>query len=326
MNKQVLTFITFLGIGTLTLTGCAGANSKKHTKEMQSSKTTKVAKSSTEDETTKLPDGATAMKILASTNWQGTKVYDKQHHDLTKENQEFIGLAKYDDKTGQYEFFNKKTGQSRGDAGIFFVTADGNKRVLISQTKNYQAVVDLTEVSKDKFTYKRTGKDENGQPTEVYVEHIPYKKTQLSFSSPAMDLNTTTGKIQTDTPGREILGDTLWQGQKVVDQNGNDVTEQNKMFISLAKFDAKTNKYEFFDLNSGQPKGDFGYFDVLNNNKIRAHASIGQNKYGAVLELTELNPQKFTYKRLGKDQAGNQTIVYVEHVPYTGNFNPAFTF
>ena len=52
------------------------------------------------------------------------------------------------------------------------MTGDGTKRILISRTQNYQAVVDLTEVSKDKFTYKRLGKDKLGNDVEVYVEHI----------------------------------------------------------------------------------------------------------------------------------------------------------
>lgn len=43
-------------------------------------------------------------KTLSQTNWQGTKVYDAQGNDLTKENSNFIGLAKYDNKTGYYEF------------------------------------------------------------------------------------------------------------------------------------------------------------------------------------------------------------------------------
>ena len=30
-------------------------------------------------------------EILSSTNWQGTKVYDKDNNDLTKENANFIG-------------------------------------------------------------------------------------------------------------------------------------------------------------------------------------------------------------------------------------------
>ncbi len=33
------------------------------------------------------------------------------------------------------------------------------KRVLISETQNYQAVVELTQLDKEKFTYKRMGKD-----------------------------------------------------------------------------------------------------------------------------------------------------------------------
>ena len=57
-----------------------------------------------------------------------------------------------------------------------------------------------------------------------------------------------------------------------------------------------------------QSRGDYGYFDVLHENKIRAHVSIGNNKYGAALELTELNNKKFTYKRTGKDQAGKTSL------------------
>ena len=48
--------------------------------------------------------------------------------------------------------FDKNTGETRGDRRNIFVTGDGTKRILISRTQNYQAVVDLTEVSKDKFT------------------------------------------------------------------------------------------------------------------------------------------------------------------------------
>ncbi|ARE64788.1 hypothetical protein A4V06_02655 [Enterococcus faecalis] len=107
---------------------------------------------------------------------------------------------------------------------------------------------------------------------------------------------------------------------------GNDVTEANKMFISLAKFDNKTSKYEFFDLETGKTRGDFGYFQVIDNNKIRAHVSIGDNKYGAALELTELNDKRFTYTRMGKDNNGKEIKVFVEHEPYEGDFTPDFTF
>jgi hypothetical protein len=304
MKKYFLTFITLLSVvGLFLIFG---------TDKIQAKKT--------------LTQGQKKTNILTSTAWQGTKVYDKQHHDLTKENQEFIGLAKYDKVSGRYEFFDKKTKQSRGDAGIFFITADGKKRILISQTKNYQAVVDLIKVSAKKFTYKRMGKDQNGQPTEVFVEHVPYTKIKLKFSTPKEKLTAKTGKIVKKTDGAALLAKTLWQGQKVVDQDGNDVTAQNQQFISLAKFDAKTNKYEFFNPQTGQSKGDFGYFAVLANNKIRAHVSLGQKKYGAVLELTEFNPQKFTYKRMGTGLDGQPTTVYVEHVPYKGDLTPKFSF
>ena len=50
------------------------------------------------------------------------------------------------------------------------------------------------------------------------------------------------------------------------------------------------------------------------------------NRYGAALELTELNNDRFTYTRMGKDNAGNDIQVFVEHEPYQGTYHPAFTF
>jgi uncharacterized protein YnzC (UPF0291/DUF896 family) len=265
-------------------------------------------------------------KTLSQTSWQGTKVVDVKGNDLTKENMNFIGLAKYDDKSGFYEFFDKETGETRGDEGTYFVTNDGTKRVLISGTKDYQALVEITELKENKFTYKRMGVDKEGKELEVYVEHVPYTDKSLSFTNGRQKLDDKTGEIDTSESGSEILGSTLWNGTVVRDEKGNDVTAENQMFISLAKFDPKENKYEFFNLGTGDSRGDFGYYDVLFNNKIRSHMSIGENKYGAVLELTELNDKKFTYKRLGKDKEGRDAPVYVEHEPYTGELMPQFTF
>lgn len=175
----------------------------------------------------KLTKGQEMANILSSTHWQGTRVYDKNHNDLTKENANFIGLAKYDAKSGRYEFFDAKTGASRGDQGTFFVTNDGKKRILISESMNYQAVVDITELNQDIFTYKRWGKDAQGNDVEVYVEHVPYQGKKLEFTSPDKALNSTTGDIVKDVDGDRILGGTLWNGTKVWDENGNDVTAFN---------------------------------------------------------------------------------------------------
>nr|WP_276205076.1 DUF4822 domain-containing protein [Enterococcus quebecensis] len=270
--------------------------------------------------------GKNLTNILGKTNWQGTKVYDKDNNDLTAENVNFIGLAKYDGDTGRYEFFDAKTGDTRDDRGIFFITNDGKKRILISESKKYQAVVDVTELTKDKFTYERKGKDKAGNEVDVFVEHIPYNEEKLTFTEEAKPLDTKTGTINTKDTGSKILGQTLWNGTKVIDEAGNDVTEFNQNFISLAKFDSDNSKYEFFDLKTGNSRGDFGYYDVLDHNKIRAHVSIGENKYGAALELTELNNKKFTYKRMGKDQAGNEITIFVEHEPYKGEHKPVFSF
>jgi hypothetical protein len=269
--------------------------------------------------------GQEMAKILANTNWQGTKVYDKNKNDLTKENAGFIGLAKYDDQTARYEFFDKTTNQSRGDYGTFFITNDGKLRVLISESRGYQAVVEITELTKDMFTYKRMGKDPSGNNIEVFVDHIPYNETELAFSTPDKTLYTLTGKVVTDVDGDRILSSTLWQGTVALDENGTDVSAYNANFLGLARYDFKTNKYEFFDAKTGQSRGDYGYYDVVHGNKIRAHVSLGANKYGAVLELTDLNNNKFTYKRKGKDKDGNEIFITVEHVPYKGDFKLKFT-
>ena len=274
----------------------------------------------------KLTKGQEMANILSSTNWQGTRVYDKNKNDLTKENANFIGLAKYDAKSGRYEFFNAKTGESRGDKGIFFITNDGKKRILISESMNYQAVVEMTKLKNDVFTYKRMGKDANGNPVEVFVEHVPFKEKELSFTDPDKQLDAITGDIVKNVDGDKILGSTLWHGTKVLDENGNDVTNYNLNFISLAKFDNKTNKYEFFNTDIGTSRGDYGYFDVVRGNKIRAHVSIGDRKYGAALELTELNLNKFTYKRTGKDKDGKDITIFVEHEPYKGELKPKLSF
>ncbi|MDA9471542.1 DUF4822 domain-containing protein [Enterococcus sp. 5H] len=317
-KKMMIVGVTSLAI---LLAGCgAEAEESVSTKDNSTPETEQLTD---KKQTTK---GDKLTKILGESNWQGTKVYDKDHNDLTKENENFIGLAKYEAETGRYEFFNAQTGESRGDLGTFFITNDGAKRILISETMNYQAVVDITELTNDKFTYKRMGKAKDGNEVEVFVEHIPYKEKELTFTEPEKDLNTTTGKIDTKKSGAEILSKTLWNGTKVLDEKGNDVTEYNANFISLAKFDAMNNKYEFFNLETGESRGDFGYFDVLDHNKIRAHVSIGENKYGAALELTELDAKKFTYKRMGKDQSGQEISIFVEHEPYKGNFKPDFTF
>lgn len=270
--------------------------------------------------------GAKLTKKLASTNWQGTKVYDENKNDLTQENSQFIGLAKYDGETGDYEFFDAATGVSRGDAGTFFLTNDGSKRILISKTMNYQAVVEVTELTNNQFTYKRKGKDKAGNEVVVFVEHVPYKEKELTFTVPKKAATAVTAKIDTTQRGTEILGKTLWNGTRVTDEAGNDVTKANQNFISLAKFDDKTNQYEFFKVETGESRGDYGYFDVLNHNTQRAHVSLGTNKYGAVLELTELTPNKFTYTRMGKNNEGQDVKIFVEHVPYKGTLKPAFTF
>lgn len=318
MNKKAKILPSILLGLTLVISGCSTVTQAK-TSEQKQEQTAK--KSKKQNKETK---GQELANILSNTNWQGTKVYDKDNNDLTKYNANFIGLAKYDDETSRYEFFDKTTKESRGDKGTFFITNDGKIRVLISESMGYQAVVKITELNKDMFTYKRMGKDANGNDVEVFVDHIPYKETELSFTDPDKKLETTTGEVVTNIDGDKILAGTLWQGTVALDENGNDVSSYNSNYLGLAKYDDKTNKYEFFDAKTGESRGDYGYFDVVHGNKIRAHVSLGM-KYGAVLELTELNKNKFTYKRTGKDKDGKNITITVEHIPYDGEFKLEFS-
>lgn len=308
-------------ISLATMALLAACQSKQDVKKKEEVKTEQSA----DQRPVEMTKGQANANILSSTNWQGTKVYDKNKKDLTAENSNFIGLAKYDADSARYEFFDPQTGKSRDDKGIFFITNDGKQRILISESKNYQAIVEITELTQNLFTYKRMGKDANGNDVEIFVEHVPYKDKKLTFTDPDKTLETSTGTIVLDVDGDKILTDTLWQGTVVLDTEGNDVTQYNSNFISIAKYDADTNKYEFFNPETGESRGDYGFFNVLHGNKLRAHVSIGDNKYGAVLEITELNNKKFTYLRTGKDKDGKDITVFVEHEPYTGKFKPEFT-
>ena len=81
---------------------------------------------------------------------------------------------------------------------------------------------------------------------------------KLAFTNGREALTNQTGKIVTNKSGDKILGTTLWNGTKVVDKNGNDVTAANQNFISLAKFDPNTSKYEFSIYKQVKPAATLG--------------------------------------------------------------------
>lgn len=297
--KKIL-MLLFAFILSVTLTACSTDDKKEETKEAE----------------------LTGTEILGSTLWVGTVVKDENGEDVTDQYSQFISVAKFDSNTNQYEFFDAETGESKGDYGTYFVTSDNKYRVNISESKGYQAVLELTEMTSEIFTYKRTVGDDN---TVITVEHVPYTgDLNPEFTSAPKEAQYGNDDIDTSTSGLEILGSTLWVGTTVTDADGNDLTAENSQFISVAKYDAKTNKYEFFDATTGESKGDFGYFDVIRDNKFRVHVSQGK-EYAAYLELTTISNEVFTYSRMGKDKDGNEVVVFVEHVPYTGDLNPEFS-
>ncbi|MGX7243905.1 DUF4822 domain-containing protein [Enterococcus quebecensis] len=261
-------------------------------------------------------------QLIGSTNWEGTFVYDAQGNDVTSQNSSFIGRAKYDATTNRYEFFDKQTNVSRGDKGVFFITPDGKKRILLSEL-GYRVVVDMVRLDKEMFTYRRQGVQKDGSNGFVFVEHVPYAG-ELTFTSQPPVLSKETGLIVKDQPGIDILASTFWQGTKALDADGNDVSDYNRGYLGLARYDKKSGRYEFFD-TAGKSRGDFGYYDVIRDNKERTHISVGSN-YAATLELTELNNKRFTYARNGKDADGKDITITVEHEPYTGELPLEFTF
>jgi len=91
------------------------------------------------------------------------------------------------------------------------------------------------------------GKDKEGNNVEVFVEQDPYNDKDLAFTDADKTLDATTGDIIKNVDGDKILAETLWRGTVVLDEAGNNVTEFNTNFISIAKYDADTNKYEFFN-------------------------------------------------------------------------------
>lgn len=261
-------------------------------------------------------------QVIGATNWEGTFVYDEQGNDVTASNSGFIGRAKYDAETNRYEFFDKVTNETRGDRGVFFITQDGKKRILMSQSANYNAVVDMVRLDNEKFTYRRDGIQKDNSRGQVYVEHVPYEG-QLTFTMAPPSLTTSTGVIDKTRHGRNILSSTFWQGTVAKDQQGNDVSDYNRGYLGLARYDRQSGRYEFFD-TEGNSRNDFGYFDVINGNKERTHFSLG--RYAATLELTELNDKRFTYQRNGKNVAGDDITITVEHEPYTETLPLEFTF
>ena len=84
---------------------------------------------------------------------------------------------------------------------------DRQYRILISETLNYQGVVEITVLTEDSFTYKRLGKDKDGNDIDVFVEHVPVAE-ELTFTNGRKSLTTKTGKIIA-TPGSELLSQTL---------------------------------------------------------------------------------------------------------------------
>ena len=106
MKRKSFSALTLLTFSTLLIAGCAGGANSATDKSSAASSSTAV--SSSAEAAKEQSKGQELTEILSSTDWQGTKVYDKNNNDLTAENANFIGLAKYDGETGFMNFSTKK--------------------------------------------------------------------------------------------------------------------------------------------------------------------------------------------------------------------------
>ena len=106
MKKKVLSSITLVTLSTLLIAGYASPAFADHAANPNSA-TANLGKHQNNGQTR----GDKATKILSGTDWQGTRVYDAAGNDLTAENANFIGLAKYDGETGFTSFSTKILGK-----------------------------------------------------------------------------------------------------------------------------------------------------------------------------------------------------------------------
>jgi hypothetical protein len=141
-NKLGISMMAFLAIITFTLPSCKNVNHNTQA------------------------DISTPAEILSSVTWKTTRVKNQKGEDVTAANNGFVGLADFH-KNGQFEIrgFDNKVRSS----GIWALTADGKKRILV--TDQWTRVVDVIVLNKDLFTYKIT----NNDGVTVNVEHVPVK-------------------------------------------------------------------------------------------------------------------------------------------------------
>ena len=104
-EKKVLSSITLVTLSTLLIAGLCKSSICRSCSQSNSA-TANLGKHQNNGQTR----GDKATKILSGTDWQGTRVYDAAGNDLTAENANFIGLAKYDGETG-FMSFRQNTGK-----------------------------------------------------------------------------------------------------------------------------------------------------------------------------------------------------------------------
>lgn len=109
----------------------------------------------------------TGTKIITNVPlWQTIVILDRNSNDITQENMQFVGLATYN-SNNRYEFFDLNY-QPKNDYGDFFIT-DNGLHVIRSEGKNYFRILEITELTNNRFTYKIT----NDQGQDIWVVHKP---------------------------------------------------------------------------------------------------------------------------------------------------------
>ncbi|WP_326717007.1 DUF4822 domain-containing protein [Vagococcus jeotgali] len=247
--------------------------------------------------------------VLSKSNWEVVSVVDAKGKTVIKQNENLMVRAKYDLKTNHYEFFELE-GKKSKEEGTFFLTENTvkNDRVFDGQ----QQLTDIVELDKTVYTFRTTGKQEDGKQGDVFVVSKPYTEEKLDFTTPVTDIPAGSSTIADKPKGAFILSKDVWKASKVVSADGEDnLTEYNNDLMNYVMFDGKTGRYEHFDMTTKKSTKDYGFFDVIKDNTEFVSINHDAKKH-LIAKVKDLNNKDFTYQVDGKNKSGEKVKVDVE--------------
>lgn len=128
------------------------------------------------------PSATPAQRVLASTAWQTTAVYegDDRSKNVIDRYPAVVGLSVWDACSNRFEYFDPASGASRarqGGAGYYLFTGDGRDQVTLPD-RGRPISRQLQILDAHEFTYSRSVPRnlQAGQPqVTLHVVHTPYR-------------------------------------------------------------------------------------------------------------------------------------------------------